>query len=72
MYDWLNVLFCNNIDIACIDDILQCISKAIPTETVKISPRDPYLTPFIKSLLIKHNILRRRYKFEEANYLAVV
>ena len=73
-YDW-SILY----DIADIDEMYSvfldivrtCISHCIPMKTVTIRDSDPYyITPLVKSLLVKRNKLRRRGKADEANILA--
>jgi len=48
------------------------MARCIPQRRVRMSPKDPsYITPLVKSLLIKRGILRKSGRIDEANQLAV-
>ena len=74
VYNWFSVT-----DRQCIQDIYSeflevvktQVANCIPSKMVTIGPKDPsYITPMVKSLLVKRNRLRRRGKIDEANILA--
>lgn len=49
----------------------EAITTCIPTKTVTIRSTEPYyITPFIKSLLVRRNKLRRKGRINEADELA--
>jgi Reverse transcriptase (RNA-dependent DNA polymerase) len=51
--------------------LFAIIDTSIPMKTVSIGPKDPeFITPLVKSLLMKRNKLRRRGELEKANDLA--
>ena len=54
-----------------LNDIHRLIRECIPVKYVTIGPRDPpYVTPLVKSLLIKRCRLRRKGRTDEADILA--
>ena len=75
VYNWISVM---NHD--CIQDIysnfldvvkLQ-VTNCVPSKVVAIGHKDPsFITPMVKSLLVKRNRLRRRGRIEDANALAL-
>jgi hypothetical protein len=47
------------------------VAICIPSKDVAIGPKDPeFVTPLVKSLLVKRNRMRRRGRTEEADSLA--
>jgi hypothetical protein len=73
-FDWSSVLERSSVEQiynAFLGVIRMFIQRCIPSKTVTLRIRDPrYITPLIKSLLIKRNRLRRRGKIAHADLLA--
>lgn len=73
-YNWNFLLCITDIQVlysAFLSTIQSLISSNIPVKTVKLGPKDPdYVTPLIKSLLVKRYKLRKQGKNVEADTLA--
>ena len=74
-YNWSTLYDCLTIDdiyTAFINVLNVAINTCIPSKTVTMRSTDPYyITPYIKSLLVKRNKLRRKGRTMEADELAV-
>ena len=72
--DWSSVTQMHPVDMLYnrfLDVVRYCIHQCIPTNTITLRDKDPaYITPVIKSLLIKRNRLRRRGNTMQADSLA--
>lgn len=73
-YDWsflYDVRDINDMYRLFVATVRALINKCIPCKTVKIGSSEPfYITPLVKSLLVKRNRLRRRGKLADADLLA--
>jgi hypothetical protein len=73
-YDWSPLYDCHSIDDlydAFILIVFNCIDRCIPKKTVTLRYNEPfYITPLVKSLLIKRNRLRRKGRTAEAELIA--
>jgi len=55
----------------CLQTVRDSIAVCIPVKTVTIGPRDPdFVTPLVKSLLVKRRKLRKQGRKEAADELA--
>ena len=74
-YDWSSLYNGHSIDemyTIFIEVVNTAINTCIPSKTVTLRPTEPYyITPYVKSLLIKRSKLRRRGRTTEADELAV-
>ena len=74
-YDWSPLYDCHSIDDlydAFILIVFNCIDRCIPKKTVTLRYNEPfYITPLVKSLLIKRNRLRRKGRTAEAELLLI-
>ena len=73
-FDWSFLFDISDIDVMyCqfVNTVKVLIKKCIPCKTVEIRSTEPYyITPIVKSLLIKRNRLRRRGKLVKADLIA--
>lgn len=73
-YDWSPLYNCSSIDDlynAFLFIILNCIDMCIPRKTVTLRANEPfYITPLVKSLLVKRNRLRRKGRMADAAIVA--
>ena len=74
-YNWsslYDITSLNELYDAFLSTLKSAIQRCVPSKTVTTRTNDPYyITPFVKSLLMKRNKLRRRGKKVEAEELAV-
>ena len=73
-HDWSECLACTDIqrvyDIF-LTEVHKLIDECVPVKYVTVGPRDPsYVTPLVKSMLVRRNRLRKKGRIEEANRLA--
>ena len=73
-YDWSGIFASFDVNFvydAFLSAVRSLISLCIPQRQVRMGTRDPaYITPLVKSLLVKRNKLRRSGRTVEANQLA--
>ena len=67
-YDWSTIIGCSDIRLKYamfIDAVKFILHKTVPCKIVKLKPKDPYfVTPLIKSLLVRRCRLRKRGRTE--------
>ena len=73
-YDWSSFVACNSVATIYtwfLYVVREIISFCVPTKNIKVGPRDPdFVTPLVKSLLIKRRKLRIHGRSEAADKLA--
>ena len=73
-FDWTPVIACDSVTTMYsqfLQTVCDSIAVCIPVKTVTIGPRDPdFVTPLVKSLLVKRRKLRKQGRKEAADELA--